>query len=177
MSFGMDGDRAGTASARPCEPGRARRSGHEGARAAGRPSGAGTPTRRAAQSVSERGVRAAVEASPAACRAQRRAGAVSAGADVTQRSNAERRNDGDGGLDARSLPRPILWAQAVRPARPLDTGRSAAEEEADDVTAARRWRDVCRLDHSGRCERDMLRSQPRQLLFEVGFHVEVRAVR
>jgi len=41
-------------------------------------------------------VRAAVEASPAACRAQRRAGADSAVADVTQRSAAEWRNDGDG---------------------------------------------------------------------------------
>src|SRR5690606_15395136 len=47
------------------------------------------------------------------------------------------------------LPRPILRAQAVRPARPHFTGRSdnGAEEEADGVTAARGWRDVCRLDH------------------------------
>jgi len=123
-ALASEGERAGTASARPCGPGRARRSGGEGARAAGRPSGAGSPTRRAAQSVSERGVRAAVEASPAACRAQRRAGALSAGADVTQRSNAERRNDGDGGLDARRVPRGTLAAHAVRPARPLACGRS-----------------------------------------------------
>jgi hypothetical protein len=121
-ALASEGERAGTASARPCGPGRARRSGGEGARAAGRPTGAGSPTRRAASSASDCRSLAAVEASPAACRAQRRAGALSAGADVTERSNAERRNNGDGGLDARRLPRPTLRAQAVRPARPLPTG-------------------------------------------------------
>ncbi len=88
-ALASEGERAGTASARPCGPGRARRSGGEGARAAGRPSGAGTPTRRAARASAVGLIDAAVEASPAACRAQRRAGANSAvatGGNEAQRS-------------------------------------------------------------------------------------------
>ncbi|HEX2862698.1 MAG TPA: hypothetical protein VHN79_13715, partial [Lacunisphaera sp.] len=56
-------------------------------------------------------------------------------------------NDGDGGLEpaafrAASLPR----TPSARPDRYPPDG-APAEEEADGVTAARRWRDVCRLDH------------------------------
>ena len=75
-----------------------------------------------------------------------------------------RRSD-QGGHDSRSgsaadgprdVPARVLQERRVRarcfahtppPAGLHSTGRSAAEEEADDVTAARRWRGVCRLDH------------------------------
>jgi hypothetical protein len=65
-------------------------------------------------------------------------GLIPAGADV----NAVQRernavNDGDGGLDARRVPRSIFAAHAVRPARPLPTGpesRQRRREDADGVT-------------------------------------------
>lgn len=47
-------------------------------------------------------------------------------------------NAGDGGVDPRRVPRGILAAHAVRPARPHSTGRKEQqrlEEEADGVTA------------------------------------------
>jgi hypothetical protein len=47
------------------------------------------------------------------------------------------RHDGDGGVDPRRVPGATLRAHAVRPARPLPTGRSVAEEEAGQVTAQR----------------------------------------
>lgn len=125
------------ASARPCGPGRARRSGGEGARAAGRPTGAGSPTRRARhQAQATAVVIAAVEASLAPCRAQRRAGANLGGRRraVTQRSEVEGRRRRRG-LAERRVPRGILAAHAVRPARPHSPDGAQAQEEAGCVSA------------------------------------------
>ena len=105
--------RAVPASAGPCGPGRRERT---------RPQPQGDPRARArrpaatAPSKATAVIFAAVEASPAPCRAQRRAGALSAGADVTERSAAEWRNDGDGGLDARRVrARPFAHTPSARP--------------------------------------------------------------
>jgi len=81
----------------PRAPGLAdRAAGSAATEAAGRPTGAGLADPPRGIKRSDCRDRAAVEASPAACRAQRRAGARSAGADVTERNEVQRRNDGDG---------------------------------------------------------------------------------
>jgi len=89
-----------------------------------------SPTRRAAPSASDCRDRAAVEASPAACRAQRRAGARSAGADVTQRSAAKWRHDGDGaGVQGAASGR--ATAPATPPPGPTALYRTGAVSTAE----------------------------------------------
>ena len=94
-------------------------------------------------------VRAAVEVGPAACRAQRRAGADSAVADVTERNEVQRRNDGDGaGVQGAPLRAGHRTAHAAaRPDRTLpdrsDIGAKGGSRASD---IAQRWRETCRLD-------------------------------
>jgi hypothetical protein len=115
----------------PRAPGLAdRAAGSEATEAAGRPTGAGLadPPRGTKRSDC-RGL-AAVEASPAACRAQRRAGAKSAGADVTERNEVQRRNDGDGAdFSGAPLPAGLLHRPGRRPARPHFTGPQRLRSE------------------------------------------------
>jgi len=123
------------ASARPCGPGRRERS--DRSRRATNGSGIADPPRGTKRSDCR--VRAAVEASPAPCRAQRRAGADSAGADVTERSAAEWRNDGDGAGWRSAVSCGPLHRTHRRPARPLPhrTERFAVERsEADGESEA-----------------------------------------
>ena len=141
------------ASARPCGPGRreptrpqplADRSGNAG-------SGHADPSRgreREAKGLFD----AAVEVGPAACRAQRRAGANSAGTDVTERNAVQRRNDGDGAdIIGAPLRAGHCTAQAVRPARPLFTGpqRPSGAQGGSRASvrseSAQSWRETCRL--------------------------------
>jgi len=83
----------------------------------GRRDSRASPTRRSAEHTAQADGLAAVEASPAPSRAQRRAGALHGGRhDVTP---PQRRNAGDGGLDAAAFRAGYCTAQAVRPARPL----------------------------------------------------------
>jgi len=117
------------------------RTGPQGANAteaAGRPTGAGLADPPRGIKRSDCRDRAAVEASPVACRAQRRAGADSAGADVTERNEVQRRNDGDGaGVQGAPLPDGLLHRPGRRPARPHFTGperRQERREEAGRVT-------------------------------------------
>lgn len=96
-----------------------------------------SPTRRAAPSVSDCRVRAAVEASPAPCRAQRRAGANLGGRDWRQRSAAQWTPDATAGS------MPAAFRAALLPRRPsarpdrTPPDAAQAEEEADGVTARR----------------------------------------
>ena len=72
---------------------------------------------------------------------------VIAGAQGTERGPRRALYAGRG---ARANERPVLrsfGAQAPAPVGLDSTGRSEAEEEAEDMTAARGWRDLCRLDH------------------------------
>ena len=133
------------ASARPCGPGRRERS--DRSRRATNGSGIADPPRGTKRSDCR--VRAAVEASPAPCRAQRRAGADSAGADVTERSAAKWRNDGDGAGWRSAVSCGPLHRTHRRPARPLPTGRSASgggSRARDRSESAQSWRETCRLD-------------------------------
>jgi len=118
-----------------------------------------TPTRRAAPSVSDCRVRAAVEAIAAARWAQRGPHrSDSAGADGDARSAAKSGLDGDGaGLQERRHPRgPLHRAGRRRWGCWLPHGATlpgAKEEAAAMTVAARRgWRGGCRLDHQDSAE-------------------------
>lgn len=50
-----------------------------------------------------------------------------------------------GSRSERRVPRPILRAHAAAHGAGRPPDGAQAEEEADGVTAARRWRDVCRV--------------------------------
>lgn len=98
-----------------------------------KPEGASTPTRRAARASAVGLLVAAVEVRSAACRAQLRAGALSAGADVHARSKAKSGNAGDGGLDARRLPpEPLRGQAAARHVRTLPD-RSDFQERREEA--------------------------------------------
>jgi hypothetical protein len=125
------------ASAGPCGPGRRERS--DRSRRATNGSGIADPPRGTKRSDCR--VRAAVEASPAPCRAQRRAGANFGGRrrDGTQRSEVEERRRRRGYYRSAVSCGPLHRTHR-RPARPLPTGRSASGggSRARDRPEARR---------------------------------------
>jgi len=68
---------------------------------------------------------------------------------VTERNEVKRRNDGDGAGRRSAAFRARSFGRTPPPTGQDFTGRSEAKEEADGVTAARRWRVVCRLGFEG----------------------------
>jgi len=101
---------------------------------------------------------AAVEASPAPCRAQRRAGA-NFGGRRRERSAAQRNGENDGdGADIIGAPFRAGHCTAHTAARPDRAPPDRNEVEGGcrasvSSESAQSWRETCRLGHGRRCER------------------------